>query len=162
MTYPLKSKRKRFDPALYKVSDKLAKDSMIKYLTSQGHDVKKVEERMGVDLESFLPAGGVRIPYHHEVEIKFMWDGDWPTAWKDINIPFRKKRLIDSIYGKDVNARFYFYILKGDCKVAWQIDGKVVQNSPIVEVPNRHLRSGEYFYKVPLEKADLITLDEGK
>ena len=156
--HPFKSKRKRFDPALYKISDKLGKDSLTTYLISEGHDVRR-GEKMGVDLESSLPAGGVCIPYHHEVEIKFMWEGDWPTAWKDINIPFRKKRLIDSVYGKNDKARFYFYILRGDCKVAWKIDGHAVKSSPVVEVPNRHIKSGEYFYKIPLTKAELISLD---
>ena len=160
MTYPLKSKRKRFDPTLYKVSDKLAKDSLTKYLVALGHDVNEHKERMGVDLESSLAAGAVRIPYLHEVEIKFLWEDEWPEAWKDINIPFRKKRLIDKVYSENDKARFSFYILRGDCKVAWKIDGQVVKGSPVVEVPNRQVRSGEYFYKVPLDKAELITLEE--
>ncbi len=36
--------------------------------------------------------------------------------------------------------------------------GTVVQNSPVVEVPNRAVRKGEYFFKVPVSKAELIDL----
>jgi len=160
MTYPLKSKRKRFDPVAYKKSDTLAKDCITKYLMSLGHTVLEIKEDYGVDLSSTLDG----IIYKHEVEMKHMWEGDWPTVWKDINIPFRKNRLLTQVYGDDWNkgknkdVEFYFYIIRGDCKVAWKMHGTVVQNSPVVEVPNRAVRKGEYFFKVPVSKAELIDL----
>ena len=155
MTY-LSSKRKRFNPTMYKIADKTAKDCMIKYLTNLGHKVTPPIEKYGVDLHSKYKD----TEYHHEVEMKFMWEGDWPTGWKDINIPFRKARLLDMVYGKDENANLSFYIIRGDCKQAWKMDGRVVEHSPVVEVPNRAVRKGEYFFKIPVEKAELLTLGE--
>jgi|TARA_X000001382_G_C3138115_1_gene168607 hypothetical protein len=157
MTYPLKSKRKRFDPVAYKKSDTLAKDCITEYLLSLGHTVLDINEDYGVDLSSILDGAD----YKHEVEMKHMWEGDWPTAWKDINIPFRKNRLLTQVYGnkgENKDVEFYFYIIRGDCKKAWKMHGTVVQNSPVVEVPNRAVRKGEYFFKVPVAKAELIDL----
>ena len=155
MTYPLKSKRKRFDPVAYKQSDNKAKKCITKYLTSIGHTVLDTEENFGVDLTSTLE----NIVYNHEVEMKHMWEGDWPTVWKDINIPFRKNRLIVQVFDNDPLANFYFYI-RGDCEVAWKMDATIVKDSPVVEVPNRAVREGEYFFKVPVDKAELIWLEE--
>tara|TARA_R100001594_G_C4048247_1_gene264535 strand:- start:1913 stop:2398 length:486 start_codon:yes stop_codon:yes gene_type:complete len=156
MTYPLKSKRKRFDPVAYKQSDNKAKKCITKYLTSIGHTVLDTEENFGVDLTSTLE----NIVYNHEVEMKHMWEGDWPTVWKDINIPFRKNRLIVQVFDNDPLANFYFYIIRGDCEVAWKMDATIVKDSPVVEVPNRAVREGEYFFKVPVDKAELIWLEE--
>ena len=156
MTYPLKSKRKRFDPVAYKHSDNKAKKCITKYLTSIGHTVLDTEENFGVDLTSTLE----NIVYNHEVEMKHMWEGDWPTVWKDINIPFRKNRLIVQVFDNDPLANFYFYIIRGDCEVAWKMDATIVKDSPVVEVPNRAVREGEYFFKVPVDKAELIWLEE--
>ena len=156
MTYPLKSKRKRFDPVAYKQSDNKAKKCITKYLTSIGHTVLDTEENFGVDLTSTLE----NIVYNHEVEMKHMWEGDWPTVWKDINIPFRKNRLIVQVFDNDPLANFYFYIIRGDCEVAWKMDATIVKDSPVVEVPNRAVREGEYFFKVPVDKAEHIWLEE--
>ena len=154
MTYPLKSKRKRFDPIAYKQSDNKAKNCITNYLKTIGHTVLDTEENFGVDLVSTLEG----ITYNHEVEMKHMWEGDWPEWWKDIHIPFRKNRLIVQVFNADPLANFYFYIIRGDCEVAWKMDANMVKDSPVVEVPNRAIREGEYFFKVPVDKADLITV----
>ena len=133
------------------------RDCITEYLLSLGHTVLDINEDYGVDLSSILDGAD----YKHEVEMKHMWEGDWPTAWKDINIPFRKNRLLTQVYGnkgENKDVEFYFYIIRGDCKKAWKMHGTVVQNSPVVEVPNRAVRKGEYFFKVPVAKAELIDL----
>ena len=156
MTYPLKSKRKRFDPVAYKQSDNKAKKCITKYLISLGHTVLDTEENFGVDLMSTLE----NTTYNHEVEMKHMWEGEWPTVWKDINIPFRKNRLMVQVFNKEPLANFHFYIIRGDCKVAWKMDANIVKDSPVVEVPNRAVRKGEYFFKVPVDKAELIEVGQ--
>ena len=165
MKYP-SSKRKRFNPALYKMADPLAKKCISKYLINLGHKVHIPKENYGVDILSNPPLPHLNHPNHppvtehHEVEMKFMWEGEWPKGWRNVNIPFRKARLIDMVYNKDENARFFFYIIRKDCKQAWKMDGRVVQASPVVEVPNRAVPKGEYFYKVPLDKAELINIGD--
>ena len=156
VTYPLKSKRKRFDPVAYKQSDNKAKKCITKYLMSLGHTVLDTEENFGVDLMSTLE----NTTYNHEVEMKHMWEGEWPTVWKDINIPFRKNRLMVQVFNKEPLANFHFYIIRGDCKVAWKMDANIVKDSPVVEVPNRAVRKGEYFFKVPVDKAELIEVGQ--
>ena len=165
MKYP-SSKRKKFNPALYRKADPLAKECISKYLMSLGHEVTIPKENYGVDILSNPPLPHLNHPNHppvtehHEVEMKFMWEGEWPKGWRNVNIPFRKARLIDMVYNKDENARFFFYIIRKDCKQAWKMDGRVVQASPVVEVPNRAVPKGEYFYKVPLDKAELINIGD--
>ena len=141
MTYPLKSKRKRFDPTLYKVSDKLAKDSLTKYLVALGHDVNEHKERMGVDLESSLAAGAVRIPYLHEVEIKFLWEDEWPEKWEEVRIPYKNKYVVDRWYKDYRKDLLTFVVYRKDLKKAWHIAGDVVMES---EVRNN-------FYCIPLK-----------
>ena len=152
----VQSKRKPFDRGLYNIADPLAKKCITKYLTDIKHIVDPPTENYGVDLHSTLDGD----PYYHEVEMKFMWKGEWPKSWGDIHIPYRKNRLIKKIYGENPKANFYFYIIRGDCQQAWKMNGKTVQSSEVVEVPNRRIHKGEYFFKVPVDKAELLLFKE--
>ena len=40
------------------------------------------------------------------------------------------------------------------------MDANIVKDSPVVEVPNRAVRKGEYFFKVPVDKAELIEMGQ--
>ena len=40
------------------------------------------------------------------------------------------------------------------------MNGKTVQSSEVVEVPNRRIHKGEYFFKVPVDKAELLLFKE--
>ena len=64
------------------------------------------------------------------------------------------------VFNKEPLANFHFYIIRGDCKVAWKMDANIVKDSPVVEVPNRAVRKGEYFFKVPVDKAELIEVGQ--
>jgi hypothetical protein len=158
-------KYKSFDKKRYELNDIKGKNCITRYLKSIGHTVQEPIETMRIDLESVYED----TVYYHEVEMKHMWTGEWPEVWQDVHIPYRKKKLIDRIlssakhnlkftYVPELKTlpEFYFYIIRSDCKQAWKMNYKHVMKSQVVEVPNRAISSGEYFYKVLLNEAELI------
>ena len=90
---------------------------------------------------------------YHEVEVKPGWVNDWPPTWDTIHIPYRKKRLIDM---QDLPDRLTFYVLRKDLQKAWAIKGS--ECIQIVQVPNKFVSSGEYFFNIPVKNATLIDL----
>jgi hypothetical protein len=86
------------------------------------------------------------------VEIKFSWKGDWPVDWEEIRIPYRKKKLLD-------NSNLTFYILRADCKQAWEIPATILSTlATVKEVSNRYVRKGEKFFHIPVEHATLLNI----
>ena len=94
--------------------------------------------------------------YHGRPRFQVVWSGDWPKAWKDIQLPERKSRLIK--YADTQNKKLNFLIFRNDLKAAWEIDSDVVSNSDTREVSNRFIPRGEMFYIIPIEKARYIEL----
>lgn len=139
--------KKKFSRALYEKSDKKAKDVIRKYLQSKGHTLKKDEEKFACDIEGE--------DHGWEVEIKYSWKGDWPTAWEDVRIPCRKERLLKQ-KGKE---NITFYVLNSECNQAWEITGEAVSSSNRVEVPNRFVPEGELFFSILVSNATKIFLD---
>ena len=147
-------KYKSFDKKRYELNDTKGKNCITRFLKSIGHTVQEPIETMRMDLESVYED----TVYYHEVEMKHMWTGEWPEVWQDVHIPYRKKKLIDYVLSLKTQPKFYFYIIRGDCKQAWKMNYRHVMKSKVVEVPNRAIRSGEYFYKVLLNEAELINI----
>jgi hypothetical protein len=67
-------------------------------------------------------------------------------------VPSRKKKLVDN----DLPTT-YFVVSKG-LKRAWWCNTKDILASPLVEVPNRAVKEGEYFYDVPKTKFKEVDL----
>ena len=137
---------RKFDKESYKLNDKRAKDTIRRWLDSRGI-YSHIDEDYGVDIKAYNP--DTKRFSNHEVEMKNMWDGDWPCHWNTIHIPERKKKLLH-------NDRLFFWIIKGDCSEAWFINGGSLTDSILEEVPNRCIAQGERFFKVPIEKCKLV------
>ena len=56
----------------------------------------------------------------------------------------------------------HFLILNNEQEYAFFIKGEDVEASPVVEVPNRYVPSGEMFFQVPLNKLKLVKLKNDK
>jgi hypothetical protein len=140
--------RKKFNQGLYNKADHKAKDVIRSYLQSKGKSLLESEENYFCDIEE---EGG----QSWEVEIKYSWKGEWPTAWKDVRIPYRKKRLLDKV-GSDMLT---FFVLNSECKKAWEIPGIVVEQANVVEVPNRYVPEGELFYSIEVSDAKLVDMN---
>lgn len=140
--------RKNFSPSLYAKNDTRARKAIQRLLESHGWRVVNAET-CGVDLLAHKHGTMVQ----HEVEIKNVWDGEWPKQWTTIQIPERKSRLFQS------EDQLVFWVVSQDTGMAWGITAQAVRESPLVEVPNRFVDKGERFYQVPIDKALLVRLD---
>ena len=85
-----------------------------------------------------------------EVEVREAWDGVF--LYDTLNIPSRKKKLLTNnlptaLVAFNKQGTFCFI-----CK------DTVVLASPLIEVKNKYIPNGEFFYKVPVDKIRLITL----
>ena len=144
--------RKKFSPSLYKRYNRMAMAAGTQYLEANGFTITSSEE----DKKADFHASKDNQDYLFEVEVKNVWSGDWPKAWKDIQLPERKSRLIK--YADTQNKKLNFLIFRNDLKAAWEIDSDVVSNSDTREVSNRFVPNGEMFYIIPIEKAKYIEL----
>jgi len=140
--------RKKFSKTLYEKADSKAKNIMRTYLEKQGHKLKKDVEQYYCDIEGMDGHGW-------EVEIKYSWKKEWPEAWEDVRIPYRKNRLLKQKGEENIT----FYVLNSECKQAWEITGEVVAAADQVEVPNRFVPEGELFFSILVSNATKIFLD---
>ncbi len=137
---------KAFDRSLYIKADTKGKDVISNLLIKKGHTLTNIKETYSCDIVT--EKNGVT--HNSEVEIKFSWKEEWPLSWEEIRIPYRKHKLL----GK---PNLTFYVLRSDCKQAWEIDADILANvATIKEVPNRYIRKGEKFFHVPVQHAKLL------
>ena len=142
---------KRFSSNLFKNNDEAAKDAAEFLKEFFGVDkFTDAETRYAIDREGYR--GG-----HHcinvEVEIKQHWkEGHKPFPFEDINLPSRKEKYFE------LKLPTYFVIFSADCKGCMVFSDRTAKNSKLVEVPNRYVPKGEYFYKIPINKAAHIKL----
>ena len=85
-----------------------------------------------------------------EVEVREAWDGLF--LHDTLNIPSRKKKLLTNnlptvLLAFNKQGTFCFI-----CK------DQTVLASPLVEIPNKYMATGEFFYQVPVNKIRLITI----
>lgn len=133
-----------FDKKAYNSYDEPAKQAVINYLQQNGVEVTYKEEDFSADIET---TNGIA----HEVEVKAVWDGEWNSRWKDVQIPYRKIKLLEKY------DTIYFWVLHKTCKAAWLIDGK-----DLCEDNTRRINAGrgnnEKFFFVPIEKCKKIKI----
>jgi len=139
---------KNFSPRLYEDSDTRAKKAVSRVLRKDGWDIDS-KETMNADIVATKRG---RTTYH-EVEIKKVWTSIWPLTWDTIQIPARKERLFEKVDDLD---DLFFWIIREDTGAAWAIKGSAVKASPKVEVKNRFIPNGEYFFQVPISEAILL------
>lgn len=144
--------RKPFDVELYKQNDRKARDTIIVHLMNNELYVRDNEDKYGPDLEVFT---GYRVSHYVEVEVKQAWNTGHTFPFPTIQLPERKAKFINSRARKHTE----FWILSKDLKFACIIADKVVMDSPLVEVSNKYVASGERFYQIPIENCNIIELD---
>ena len=134
---------KPFEPDLYAETDAIAKQAVREYLDNLGH-LTCCHEDFGADIKSLKPM-------LHEVEIKKVWRGEWPAAWKTVDIPARKARLLNG-------SEIVFWVLDNDRRYAWLVRGSLLKDEYLNEKPNKVIDNGEFFYRVPCELCHMIKL----
>jgi hypothetical protein len=136
----MKGVRKEFEEDLYNKYDGPAKHAMQVHLELSGHDVTVPPENYGVDLYSTI---GDLVMYH-EVEVSEGWKSGIHPFPKG-SIPERKIRLKAMQSGDPL----YFWMLRFDLRRAVVFGSHLLQDRFLVEVPNRKVPEGEYFYRIP-------------
>ena len=151
------SVRKQFDPELYARADRDAKAAILRWFKTLENVPTPINttERKDFDITCKTTVEKQQL---YEVEIKYIWQGEWPDHWKEVRIPHRKKRLLDKWQNQCPEAEFMFIVFRGDCKKAWKIDAHVLLTCEVKEVANRNVTQGELFYHIPVIQAELIDI----
>ncbi len=123
---------KKFNKENHKANDKPAKDLVIKFLQSKGLDAIENPNDYGIDI----------MVSRYEVERRIIWKDKFP--FKTVHIPSRKSKFLKyNIMYAVVNKDFDKIML---CK------SSTIRKYKQIEVPNKSVPKGEYFYDVPIEE----------
>lgn len=134
------SEKKRFDRELYNEYDKKARVATMEYLKSIGFEVCEHPNRYAQDLIAFSPIDNYE--FHVECEVKLVWDSE-EFPYDTVQLPQRKQKFFDG------NTKFFIWN-KPLTKAITFWDSEISDLIP-VEVPNKYVHKGEYFYQIPLE-----------
>lgn len=140
----MKGKRKPFSYEVYKRCDAMAKAAVALHLTLSGYDVEVPPENYGADLFHIHPLNA-DLKVFHEVEVSLGW-GDVKFPYPTGSIPERKKRLLGLI-----DEPLFFWMLNSLCNRAVVFSSAYIRDEFLVEVPNKIIHEGEYFYRPPLK-----------
>ena len=123
---------KKFNKENHKANDKPAKDLVIKFLQSKGLDAIENPNDYGIDV----------MVSRYAVERRIIWKDKFP--FKTVHIPSRKSKFLKyNIMYAVVNKDFDKIML---CK------SSTIRKYKQIEVPNKSVPRGEYFYDVPIEE----------
>lgn len=133
--------KKRFDKSLYKMYDELAKDATKLYNEGLGQTLTDNPDRYRQDL--------VADDYLVECEVKLVWDTD-EFPYDTVQLPQRKAKFFDKL------TKFYIWN-KALTRAAtfWSDDIKDLEP---VEVPNKYVYKGEFFFQIPLDMVEFVEL----
>lgn len=138
------TERKRFDRELYAQYDQLAKDKTQGYLEAQGYTVSDHPNRYAQDL---LFVDGMGQEYCAECEVKLVWNS-MPFPYDTVQLPERKKKFFD----RDT----LFFIWNKPLTHAITFWSHQIKDLEPVEVPNRYVYKGEYFFQIPMAKTYMV------
>lgn len=133
--------RKQFDKQLFEIYDRFAREKTTQYLESIGYDVVPHPNQYAQDLIAYKDHDA----WFVECEVKNAWSGkNFP--YPSVQLPERKKKFFDH------RTQFFIWNKQGEHAMTfWSTD--ILKLEP-VEVYNRFISSGEYFYQIPM---DMIT-----
>lgn len=134
--------RKRFDKELYRIYDELAKDATRLYNQKLGKTVSDNTNRYKQDL--------VCDDHLLECEVKIVWDSD-EFPYDTVQLPQRKAKFFDALT--------QFYIWNKSLTRAATFWSEDIKDLEPVEVPNKYVYSGEYFFQIPLSLVTFVELE---
>ena len=112
------------------------------------HDCIENPDEYGVDL---LVDGKGR-KFGCEVEVKTGWHGT-EFNYPILRIPFRKKKF--------TKGRVTFFVLNNARIHAAVVSRQKLLKSPVVQVKNKMVPIGDYFYEIALENVEFVNLLAG-
>jgi len=139
--------KKRFCKELYTTNDTLARTAGKKYWSSFNYTVEDNPDQYGADL--IVNTGWEE--FYSEVEIKRVWSGPI-FAYDTLQIPGRKKKFTE------LDKTCMFMVFNNEQTHAFICHSDTLKESPLVEVPNKYVYSGEMFYQIPIDKLMLVSI----
>ena len=134
MNKPRTHKTKPFSKENHAANDKPGKKVVIAFLKSVGIDAIENPNEYGVDV---LAAG-------YEVERRTIKKTKWP--YTTVHVPYRKDKFFENKIFYAVNVH---HMVNGDIyDTVMLCPSKIVNKSPVVEVPNKSVEKDEYFFDV--------------
>lgn len=145
---------KKFDEQLYRENNPQAVAAVINHICTSGRFAGENKEKYGPDL--IVYASGFRKVAYIEVEVKHGWRAGQDTfPFPTVNLTERKGHYTRK------RLPIEYWILRSDLAMAIIIPESLVVPTNLVEVPNRLIAEGEYFYQVPVGQCILIGLEGG-
>ena len=141
------SVRKRFDKDLYDDNDTSAKEKAIAYFKRIGMKAEHNSDRYGIDLI-------VDNKFYCEVEVKHNWKTS-RFPFNDLQLSERKRKF--AVLDND-DMPVVMMVMNSLQTDALVVKGRDVIDSPSVEVSNKYIKSGEYFFKIPINKTVKVKL----
>ena len=128
---------KKFNKKSHAVNDKPAKDLVIKFLKSKGLDAMENPNDYGIDI----------MVSRYEVERREIWVNSFP--FKTVHIPARKAKFL--------KYNIIYAIVNKDFSKIMLCTSEIIRKYNKIEVPNKSVPRGEYFYDVPIEEWNTYT-----
>ena len=135
---------KPFDQALYDANDERGRQVVKAWFEKKGFLAK---DFFKYDVDLIIKKGNSWIGFV-EVEVR-SWDS---CSFNTIHVAKRKEKLLRNA------MTTVFFAVGNSLKIGYWCNGKDVLESPVVEVKNKFVFNGEYFYDVPLTKFKKVNL----
>jgi hypothetical protein len=155
----VKGKYKKFDAELHAKNDRLAKRICINFLPRilkkinfekyESVRVVQNQDEYGPDLKCLL---GDELIAYFEPEIKYNWSGENEFPFRDLHIPERKEKFTK------LGVPISFVVLSRCLTKLAFVKRSDLLESGKYEVPNKYIKKGELFFKVPKNKVKFVSL----
>jgi len=138
------TQRKKFSKELFKKYDMLARAATTEYLTTRGYTVAPHPDKYAQDLVCDDDASQWCV----ECEVKMVWKSD-TFPFDSVQLPERKKKFF--------NKPTQFFIWNEQLTKAVTFWSHDVSTLTPVEVPNKYIFKGEYFYQIPMDMVRVVS-----
>ena len=136
---------KQFVEEQHALHDAEAKAIAQQFWIKLGYTCVENPDHYGVD----LCVEGKGRKFGCEVETKTGWHGP-KFEFPNLRIPFRKRKFTDD--------RVTFFVLNSGRTHAAVVSRQKLLKSPVVQVKNKMVPMGDYFYEIDLEDVEFINL----
>lgn len=136
---------KQFVEEQHAIHDSEAKEAVWKFWVELGYECIENPHEYGIDL---LVEGNGR-KFGCEVEVKTGWHGP-EFNYPILRIPFCKQKF--------TNDRVTFFVLNSGRTHTAVVSRQKLLKSPVVQVKNKMVPMGGYFYEIALENVEFVNL----
>ena len=143
----MKGHHARFDEASFARSDAAARDATTKLLNGYGYEVHPHPNKYAQDLVAT------------KGDKTFLVECEHKSLWRNINFPFNSVQLPER-KKKFFKERTLFCMWNKDFTSAMLFWSDKISHLEPVEVPNRRIRNGEYFFQIPMDLVKQVIVSD--